>query len=299
MATATASGSPYCCNTLLHLPTLTHFRRVSPPPTHRPELSLAARFALAVESGTARFDPRARASSGLPPPPVFETVVEEEEEEERGWSDAEAQFSDEAEEDEQEWAGRNGAARGADLGVDAGEDLSGWTRQWPRPRELFVCNLPRRCDVEDLLQLFSPHGTVLSVEVSRDAETGISRGTAFVTMRSLAEARTAINALDGFDLDGREIFVKLASDVISNRKTVKLTHITPTKDHIFESPHKIYVGNLAWSVQPQDLRELFTQCGTIVSTRLLTDRKGGRNRFFRTGYCGQGSSCRTSVALIC
>ncbi|CAL5008906.1 unnamed protein product [Urochloa decumbens] len=279
MATATASGSPYCCNTLLHLPTPAHFLRVSPPPTHRRELSLAARFAAAVESGTARFDPRARASSG--PPPVFETVVvEEEEEEERGWSDAEGVFSDEAGEDEQEWAGRNGAVRGADLGVDAGEDLSGWTRQWPRPRELFVCNLPRRCDVEDLLQLFSPHGTVLSVEVSHDAETGISRGTAFVTMRSLAEARTAINALDGFDLDGREIFVKLASDVISNRKTVKLTHITPTKDHIFESPHKIYVGNLAWSVQPQDLRELFTQCGTIVSTRLLTDRKGGRNRAY-------------------
>ncbi|CAL4996399.1 unnamed protein product [Urochloa decumbens] len=284
MATATASGSPYCCNTLLHLPTPAHFRRVSPPPTNRPKLSL--------ESGTARFDPRARASSG--PPPVFETVVEEEEEE-RGWSDAEGVFSDEAEEDEQEWAGRNGAARGADLGVDAGEDLSGWTRQWPRPRDLFVCNLPRRCDVEDLLQLFSPHGTVLSVEVSRDSETGISRGTAFVTMRSLAEARTAINALDGFDLDGREIFVKLASDVISNRKTIKLTHITPTKDHIFESPHKIYVGNLAWSVQPQDLRELFTQCGTVVSTRLLTDRKGGRNRAY--GFLSFSSAEELEAAL--
>ncbi|RCV30319.1 hypothetical protein SETIT_6G085200v2 [Setaria italica] len=302
MATATASGSTYCCNTLLHLPRPTHFRRISPPPTHRLELSLslslAARFATcraaAVESGTARFGSRARASSGPPPPPVFETVEEEEEEEERGWSDAEAEFSDGVE-DEQEWAGGNGAARGEDLGADAGEDLSGWTRQWPRPRELFVCNLPRRCDVEDLLQLFRPHGTVLSVEVSRDTETGISRGTAFVTMRSLAEARTAINALDGFDLDGREIFVKLASDVISNRKNVNLTHITPTKDHIFESPHKIYVGNLAWSVQPQDLRELFTQCGTVVSTRLLTDRKGGRNRVY--GFLSFSSAEELEAAL--
>lgn len=39
---------------------------------------------------------------------------------------------------------------------------------------------------------------VYTSQISRDAETGISRGTAFVTMRSLAEARTAINALDGF-----------------------------------------------------------------------------------------------------
>ena len=191
-----------------------------------------------------------------------------------------------------------------------------------------------------------------NMQVSRDAETGISRGTAFITMRSLAEARTAINALDGFvshttpqlqlqflsllskmellhshivnkcifvartnpssyesltctvvlacvslfqDLDGREIFAKLASDVISNRKNVNLTHITPTKDHIFESPHKIYVGNLAWSVQPQDLRELFTQCGTVVSTRLLTDRKGGRNRVY--GFLSFSSAEELEAAL--
>ena len=130
MATAAASASTYCCNTLLHLPRLTHFRRISPPLTHRLELSFATRRAAAVESGNARFGPRARASSGPPPPPVFETVEEEkEEEEERGWSDAEAEFSDEVE-DEQEWAGGNGAARREDLGADAGEDLSGWTRQW-------------------------------------------------------------------------------------------------------------------------------------------------------------------------
>ncbi|KAF8669769.1 hypothetical protein HU200_050938 [Digitaria exilis] len=288
--TATTSASTCCCNTLLHLPRPTHFHRVSPPPAHRLELFLAARFATCR---TARSGPRARASSG-PPPPFFETVVVEEEEE-SGWSDAEGESSDEVEEDEQEWSGGNGAARGEDLGADAGEDLSGWTRQWPRPRELFVCNLPRRCDVEDLLKLFTPHGTVLSVVISRDGETGISRGTASVTMRSLAEARTAINALDGLDIDGREIFVKLASDVISNRKNVKLAHITPTKNHIFETPHKIYVGNLAWNVQPQDLRDLFTQCGTIVSTRLLSDRKGGRNRVY--GFLSFSSADELEAAL--
>lgn len=36
-----------------------------------------------------------------------------------------------------------------------------------------------------------------NMQISRDGETGISRGTASVTMRSLAEARAAINALDG------------------------------------------------------------------------------------------------------
>jgi RNA recognition motif-containing protein len=35
-------------------------------------------------------------------------------------------------------------------------------------------------------------------QISRDPETGLSRGCGFVTMRSLPEARTAMNALDGF-----------------------------------------------------------------------------------------------------
>ena len=153
MATATTA---YHCNAILHLPRPPHFRRLPPPLP-----ALVTRGAASAGLGSARLGPRARASSVPPPPPFFETV---EEEEERGWSDAEAGFSDEAE-DEQEWAGGNGAARGEDLGADAGEDLSGLARQWPRPRELFVCNLPRRCDVQDLLELFTPHGTVLSVEV--------------------------------------------------------------------------------------------------------------------------------------
>ncbi|XP_062192460.1 28 kDa ribonucleoprotein, chloroplastic-like [Phragmites australis] len=134
-----------------------------------------------------------------------------------------------------------------------------------------------------------------NVQVKRDAETGISRGCAFVTMRSLAEARTAIDALDGFDLDGREVFVKLLSSCCANRKNVKLTHITPMKNHIFESPHKIYVGNLAWSVQPQDLREHFTRCRNVVSTRLLTDRKGGRNRV--DGFLSFSSAEELEAAL--
>jgi hypothetical protein len=157
---ATAATSAYCCNTLHHhLPKPTHLRRL--PLNIRLDHSPVARFA--TRSAAARLGPRARASSG-PPPPLFETEEEVGEEEEPRWSDAEGELGQDSGE-EQEWAGGNGAARGEDLGADAGGDLSGWTRQWPRPRELFVCNLPRRCGVDDLLELFRPHGTVLSVEV--------------------------------------------------------------------------------------------------------------------------------------
>ncbi|KAL5220531.1 hypothetical protein ABZP36_025244 [Zizania latifolia] len=291
-----ASASYYA---LLHLPSPIHSRYHLPSRPSRPSrhlcLRLAPSSAARAPSRTARFRTERRASSG---PLAYETEEREEEEERPGWSDAEEQSDydedKQEEEEEQGWASGNAAARGENDEEEAGDDLTG-RRPRPRPRELFVSNLPRRCDVDDLLELFQPYGAVLSVEISRDAETGISRGCGFVTMRSLAEARTAMNVLDGFVLDGREMLVKLASDVVSNRRNISMSHTPPVKDHIFESPHKIYVGNIAWSVQPQDLREYFSQCGTVVSTRLLTDRKGGRGRVY--GFLSFSSAQELEAAL--
>ncbi|KAM0875146.1 hypothetical protein ACQ4PT_036983 [Festuca glaucescens] len=285
MASASASYS-----NLLHLPNPIHSHRLSIAPARRrcPALSsAAARLHNLNAAAVSRLGPVRRASAS---PLAFET------------EEKEAQSEDD--DDEQGWTGGIGAAAHGEeehdgeepAGEDGGpDDLSGWTQRQPRPCKLYVCNLPRRFGVDELLELFGPHGTVLSVEVSRDAETGISRGCGFVTMRSFAEARTAVNALDGFDLDGRDMLVKLAAHVVSNRRNPTLTHTPPMKDHIFESPYKIYVGNLAWSLQPKQLREHFTQCGTIVSTRLLSDRKGGKHRVY--GFLSFSSTEELEAAL--
>ncbi|KAK1609771.1 hypothetical protein QYE76_033444 [Lolium multiflorum] len=290
MASAAASASASASyRTLLHLPNPIHYHRLSISAARRgrrcPALSsAAARLHNLSAAALSRLGPVRRASAS---PLASETEEEKE-----------AQSEDD--DDEQGWKGGIGAAAHGEEehgGEEpAGEeDGSGRTQRQPRPCELYVCNLPRRFGVDELLELFGPHGTVLSVEVSRDAETGISRGCGFVTMRSFAEARTAVNALDGIDLDGRDMLVKLAAHVVSNRRNPTLTHTPPMKDHIFESPYKIYVGNLAWSLQPQQLREYFTQCGTIVSTRLLSDRKGGKHRVY--GFLSFSSTEEVEAAL--
>ncbi|KAG9456048.1 hypothetical protein H6P81_000556 [Aristolochia fimbriata] len=148
-----------------------------------------------------------------------------------------------------------------------------------RSCKLYVCNLPRSCDIAELDQLFRPYGTVQLVEVSRDAETGMSKGCGFVVMSSIAEAIAAIEALDGCDLDGREIRVRYSADLFSKKKNID-TLARMAKNTVFESPHRAYVGNLAWSVKPKDLREYFSQFGTVVSVRLLFDRKTGTRRVF-------------------
>ncbi|TKY64156.1 28 kDa ribonucleoprotein [Spatholobus suberectus] len=66
-----------------------------------------------------------------------------------------------------------------------------------RACEVYVCNLPRSCDAAYLLDMFRPYGTILSVEVCRNAETDESKGCGYVTMGSIYSARNAVAALDG------------------------------------------------------------------------------------------------------
>ncbi|XP_039135040.1 28 kDa ribonucleoprotein, chloroplastic [Dioscorea cayenensis subsp. rotundata] len=194
-----------------------------------------------------------------------------------------------AEEEEKVLAGNENKGDGEEEGI------SEEPKPWVRPCELYVCNLPRSCDVSQLLELFKPHGTVYAVEVSRDPATGFSRGSGFVTMSSIQEAKTAIAALDGSDLSGREMRVQYSADMTSGRRNIEALNTAPKKDIVFETPYKAYIGNLSWSVKPEDLREHFSQFGTVVSTRVLYDRKGGKNRVY--GFLSFSSADELKSAL--
>ena len=57
---------------------------------------------------------------------------------------------------------------------------------------------------------FAAHGTVKTVTLIMDRETGRPRGFAFVEMASDAEALAAVKAMDGRDLGGRNLKVNIA-----------------------------------------------------------------------------------------
>ncbi len=79
-------------------------------------------------------------------------------------------------------------------------------------KKIYVGNLPFSSTQEDLEALFGRHGTVASVNVITDRETGRPRGFAFVEMDSASDADDAIRALDGSNLGGRDIRVNEAQD---------------------------------------------------------------------------------------
>jgi cold-inducible RNA-binding protein len=76
--------------------------------------------------------------------------------------------------------------------------------------KLYVGNLSYNTTEEDLRTAFALSGTVVSVEVIKDRETGRAKGFAFVTMSSQAEAESAIKALNEKMMDNRPIKVNLA-----------------------------------------------------------------------------------------
>ncbi len=76
--------------------------------------------------------------------------------------------------------------------------------------KLFVGNLSFNTTENDLQDAFAAHGVVTEANLMTDRTTGRPRGFAFVTMGSPEEAQKAIEAMNGADLDGRNLTVNEA-----------------------------------------------------------------------------------------
>lgn len=77
--------------------------------------------------------------------------------------------------------------------------------------KIYVGNLPFSASENDIRTLFAQHGTVESVNVITDRDTGRPRGFAFVEM-SRADASRAIQNLNGKDMGGRPLRVNEAQE---------------------------------------------------------------------------------------
>ena len=78
-------------------------------------------------------------------------------------------------------------------------------------KKLYVGNIPFDTTEDDLRSLFEQHGSVESINVITDRETGRPRGFAFVEMDASA-ADAAMQALDGRDMGGRSLRVNEANE---------------------------------------------------------------------------------------
>ena len=76
--------------------------------------------------------------------------------------------------------------------------------------KLYVGNMSRETTEQDLRTLFSEAGTVGSVDVILDRQTGKSKGFAFITMSSQDEAEKAIVLFNAKNLNASTLKVNIA-----------------------------------------------------------------------------------------
>ncbi|MGH8132178.1 MAG: RNA recognition motif domain-containing protein [Steroidobacteraceae bacterium] len=77
--------------------------------------------------------------------------------------------------------------------------------------KLYVGNLPFTATEDTVRALFAPHGTVETISLITDRDTGRARGFGFVEM-SNADASRAMQALNGTDFGGRALKINEAHD---------------------------------------------------------------------------------------
>ena len=76
-------------------------------------------------------------------------------------------------------------------------------------QKLYVGNLPFSANEDEVRDLFAQHGTVISVNLINDRETGRPRGFGFVEME---DHTAAMAALDGYEMGGRNLRVNVAEE---------------------------------------------------------------------------------------
>ncbi len=76
--------------------------------------------------------------------------------------------------------------------------------------KLYVGNLSYNTTEDELRTLFGQAGTVSSVAIIKDRDTGRSKGFAFVEMSNQAEAQKAISMFNAYRMEDRELTVNIA-----------------------------------------------------------------------------------------
>ncbi len=78
-------------------------------------------------------------------------------------------------------------------------------------KKVYVANLPFQATEPELRALFSKAGSVMSVKIVKDRQTGQPKGIAFVEMSTQWEGRRAVSMLNRTDFMGNSLLVKEAN----------------------------------------------------------------------------------------
>lgn len=126
---------------------------------------------------------------------------------------------------------------------------------------LIINYLPQTMTQDEVKDLFTSIGPIESCKLVRDKSTGQSLGYGFVNFLRMDDAEKAVQTMNGLRLQN---------------KTIKVSFARPSSESIKFS--NLYVSNLPSSMSQQELENLFSDFGTIISSKILSNPKAGSSK---------------------
>ncbi len=163
---------------------------------------------------------------------------------------------------------------------------------------VFCKNLDESVTDEELKKLFAPFGTITSALVSRDEQSGRSKGFAFINFESHEAAETACVALNGSEMNGRPLYVGRAQKKSEREEELRRQFESAKQERLSKFVGvNLYVKNLSETVDDEKLRSEFTPFGSITSCKLMCDEKGVSRGFGFVCYTNQEESARAVAEM--
>jgi RNA recognition motif-containing protein len=179
----------------------------------------------------------------------------------------------------------------------------------PPPVKIFVGSLPLKFTASDLHHLFNAHGDVVETFVLTDPDTGLSKGSGFVKMRTKSEAANAINALNKHRVseDGSVLEARLAVSRLQRQRTKSKQTIAPivqplrcpitnTVPKVGPVGCNVFVFHLPPEWTEFHLRQLFSIYGFLVSATVVRDKTCQHSKGF--GFVSYDNPYSAQAAVV-
>lgn len=137
-------------------------------------------------------------------------------------------------------------------------------------RTVFVQQLAARLRTKELIQFFERVGPVKEAQIVKDRVSGRSKGVGYVEFKDEASVQLAIQ-LTGQKLLGIPIIAQL-TEAEKNRQARNSTATNGNQNSI--PFHRLYVGNIHFSITEQDLQNVFEPFGELEFVQLQKEEQG-------------------------
>jgi len=143
---------------------------------------------------------------------------------------------------------------------------------------IFVKNFGDQMTEDELRELFSKHGKILSFKIEND-EKGNSKGFGFCSFENPEEAEEAVTNLNGHTIGDKQLYVGRFQKKNERQSEIKRKKDIQRQERMNKYQGvNLYIKNLDDTIDDERLRKEFSKFGTITSAKIMSD--GVRSRGF-------------------